>query len=276
MPLGQRLPRPRGDRPECILRQWGIYPAPPPTRGSTRRGSQGRPSQSGSPAHAGIDPVPRGFLVTGCRLPRPRGDRPGPNDGTTRLLLAPPPTRGSTRIESVQIHHIPGSPAHAGIDPMERPICGRATRLPRPRGDRPDGYDVVCDHSVAPPPTRGSTLEKTCDTAAIAGSPAHAGIDPISVSSSTENIGLPRPRGDRPCAATGATVVGSAPPPTRGSTARRHPAAHHRPGSPAHAGIDPPQGMETPRCRGLPRPRGDRPNVCMAVTNQAIGAPAYC
>jgi len=51
-----RLPRLRGDAPAALLPWTNGVPAPPPTRGCTRR-SAARPGRcSGSPAYAGMHP----------------------------------------------------------------------------------------------------------------------------------------------------------------------------------------------------------------------------
>ena len=76
---------------------------------------------------------------------------------------------------------------------------------------------------------------------AAEGSPAHAGMDPPSITSSVQQIvrGLPRPRGDGPFENIKDPLAPTAPPPTRGWTPLRPvlPCAKRR----------------------LPRPRGDGP-----------------
>src|SRR5690242_14589463 len=91
---------------------------------------------------------------------------------------APPPTRGSTQRIGATGATAPGPPAHAGIDPDRRRRRRRLLGLPRPRGDRPPAAGAVTGAVPAPPPTRGSTLDGGDEAVAIAGSPAHAGIDP--------------------------------------------------------------------------------------------------
>ena len=50
----------------------------------------------------------------------------------------------------------------------------------------------------------------------MTGSPAHAGIDLILMSSQPDNIGFPRTRGDRPFPLAMAASAGMVPPHTRG------------------------------------------------------------
>src|SRR5438309_2264971 len=92
---------------------------------------------------------------------------------------------------------------------------------------------------LAPPPTRGSTLEFHVAGAGHRGSPAHAGIDPTTPSPSGRRRWLPRPRGDRPGVRPVLALISAAPPPTRGSTLLATYASLADDGSPAHAGIDP-------------------------------------
>ena len=76
LPVDDRLPRTRGDRPLLALIAQRELPAPPHTRGSTSCTIGSTRTGSGSPAHAGID---RWMLAENeyfDRLPRTRGDRP--------------------------------------------------------------------------------------------------------------------------------------------------------------------------------------------------------
>ena len=71
-----RLPRTRGDGPKRNAHAWKPVEAPPHTRGWTRAGRRAVRLDSGSPAHAGMDPtrIPRNTIRRG--LPRTRGDGP--------------------------------------------------------------------------------------------------------------------------------------------------------------------------------------------------------
>src|SRR5690606_18743640 len=91
------------------------------------------------------------------------------------------------------------------------------------------------------------------------GSPAHAGIDPLTPGVEKIRARLPRTRGDRPRITRDSCTSTWAPPHTRGSTWSEEDGPLDAPGSPAHAGIDPePQGLSASSPR-LPRTRGDRP-----------------
>ena len=265
-----RLPRPRGDRPYSTRAHNVRASAPPPTRGSTFPKPTERHGYHGSPAHAGID-LER-LAGERCKrgLPRPRGDRPVAAVQTVAQIVAPPPTRGSTPAPSDCTMQWKGSPAHAGIDLPS--VCSRSSRqrLPRPRGDRPCSSAISCAARMAPPPTRGSTPFSACPQCMRFGSPAHAGIDPTLAAVTTPSAGLPRPRGDRPQAERLRGAGLEAPPPTRGSTLRRHQHGSKVRGSPAHAGIDPHAASRLPSFRRLPRPRGDRPEL--GIVGSAYGA----
>ncbi len=132
-----RLPRSRGDRPLTQgLPDWS-KPAPPLTRGSTPLLLDGGLADRGSPAHAGIDPTLPNRSRSPAGLPRSRGDRPGAGRASRPQHEAPPLTRGSTPSAPGVARTCRGSPAHAGIDPLEGPGARRCCGLPRSRGDRP-------------------------------------------------------------------------------------------------------------------------------------------
>ena len=172
--------------------------APPHTRGSTCKIRLMNNARRGSPAHAGIDLA---FFLSASALawlPRTRGDRPPEARRRADHLPAPPHTRGSTFILVHDFVQGWGSPAHAGIDPPPAPSPSPRIGLPRTRGDRPHLTRLLRASGLAPPHTRGSTCQPPWAAACPAGSPAHAGIDPISASLSRSSNRLPRTRGDRP------------------------------------------------------------------------------
>ena len=235
--------------------------APPHTRGSTLEWARRGRRHGGSPAHAGIDPRRATRRGGSTRLPRTRGDRPTPSAARHPPDVAPPHTRGSTRIQRPHPVAPHGSPAHAGIDPRREEGHGHHRRLPRTRGDRPGAEPADVIIAAAPPHTRGSTRRVTHRHPAARGSPAHAGIDPAATRPATPCARLPRTRGDRPRFILGGVTFTGAPPHTRGSTrgVRRTP---RRPGgSPAHAGIDPHRAATPLQRPRLPRTRGDRPQL---------------
>ena len=208
-------------------------------------------------------------------LPRPRGDRPRQFVYGSDARSAPPPTRGSTRVNHIHIGEGRGSPAHAGIDPCSTRSARAMRWLPRPRGDRPGKRSRVEFTHQAPPPTRGSTLAGVGAAGHAHGSPAHAGIDPPRRPSRAAPSRLPRPRGDRPAIDRLTGLSMEAPPPTRGSTLRENWIKEFKKGSPAHAGIDPRSNTRSERCLWLPRPRGDRPFVHHETALRAYGSPAH-
>ncbi len=188
-----------------------------------------------------------------------RGDRPGARAYREASAEAPPRARGSTRGRDEDRPAPPGSPACAGIDPRSRSPSTRRRWLPRVRGDRPTTVTELANAEEAPPRARGSTRRGIDGVEEPVGSPACAGIDRSPRSSRPSARGLPRVRGDRPCALSRLSPRASAPPRARGSTLV-HIGLHLRPdGSPACAGIDPCSSGPFDFGGGLPRVRGDRP-----------------
>ena len=118
--------------------------------------------------------------------------------------------------------------------------------------------------------------------------PAHAGMDPQTLSAPDGVGGFPRPRGDGPSAAPRTTWRYRVSPPTRGWTLRRGAGRDVPGGFPAHAGMD--RNLRTlsntthrfPRPRGVgprapsrwpgtasvPRPRGDGPPPALPMADR--------
>ena len=114
---------------------------------------------------------------------------------------------------------------------------------------------------MASPHTRGWTRRHAADDHVGPGFPAHAGMDPGRSAACYRRPRLPRTRGDGPPSMSVVPMLTEASPHTRGWT--RHGRRHlpQRRGFPAHAGMDP---IRTPRrewSQGLPRTRGDGPDV---------------
>jgi len=258
--IAARLPRTRGDRPTHERADLATVQAPPHTRGSTRLLLRRHPHHNGSPAHAGIDPRRRPSRYPRGRLPRTRGDRPTCQWSRGISIRAPPHTRGSTHPVSHPYLCLFGSPAHAGIDPPRPHQQPPTLRLPRTRGDRPRLVSACRGLVMAPPHTRGSTRAADRHLDAVAGSPAHAGIDPRRIRTRHRLTRLPRTRGDRPSLPNPPKNGIGAPPHTRGSTSHCALAHTRIYGSPAHAGIDPAHTGANRRTPRLPRTRGDRPD----------------
>ena len=271
---GGRLPRLRGDGPLSIAH-------PPPF--------------GGSPAYAGMDPACGSKLARCSRLPRLRGDGPRPEQYNSMPPRAPPPTRGWTPLHPRHSVGLVGSPAYAGMDPVDRKRRTRRPGLPRLRGDGPVIETVTKLQERAPPPTRGWTRRMTTAMIAGEGSPAYAGMDPLRPCWMRGKCWLPRLRGDGPPISLLGRKVRKAPPPTRGWTQKDASNEHAIMGSPAYAGMDPAQPPCTDRYTRLPRLRGDGPScsgsfgggaeappptrgwtrLCADVLQSAHGSPAY-
>ena len=84
------------------------------------------------------------------------------------------------------------------MDPDCFSCDGFALRFPRPRGDGPGitVSDIVVQK--VPPPTRGWTRLRIDISEVAEGSPAHAGMDPLSPAPIAATGWFPRPRGDGP------------------------------------------------------------------------------
>ncbi len=172
---------------------------------------------------------------------------------------APPRARGSTADWSKQDLSAEGSPACAGIDPMQIRALDDMARLPRVRGDRPLCSLLLLVCRLAPPRARGSTLGQTRHIFTLAGSPACAGIDLFHAVHTHCSRWLPRVRGDRPSSLRVTVSHGSAPPRARGSTYVKEKRKNCFYGSPACAGIDLNTSAAWGNIKRLPRVRGDRP-----------------
>ena len=156
-----RLPRTRGDRPQPFSSRPMSPAAPPHPRGSTPTVPRFSSLIQGSPAPAGIDPGAGVADAESRRLPRTRGDRPRVGPRGQRLPGAPPHPRGSTPGGRRRLFAHWGSPAPAGIDPIDRLRKGLGIGLPRTRGDRPYYQGESYPAGVAPPHPRGSTRHRS-------------------------------------------------------------------------------------------------------------------
>ena len=176
----------------------------------------------GSPAHAGIDPAAVSASAATCsRFPRTRGDRPWRKAGYyLPVRWGSPAHAGIDPACHAGGPATKGSPAHAGIDRFVILALSLPQGFPRTRGDRPD-WDVPPDGRLPRfPRTRGDRppLRRHSQFPwPTMGSPAHAGIDRAGVAL------LPLGGGR---------------------------------GSPAHAGIDPVAGGGLPAAGVPPHTRG--------------------
>ncbi len=274
-PLGLafRLPRARGDRP-CRLRVFVAAPmAPPRTRGSARVNLGAASGSNGSPAHAGIGPLPPWWTDLGAWLPRARGDRPPHPSLLPSQNTAPPRTRGSAGLAGVRCRVGEGSPAHAGIGRCARLRRSSRTGLPRARGDRPCPGSGCYTLTGAPPRTRGSASGTVLVIHSRLGSPAHAGIGPDRPGGGRARSRLPRARGDRPHEDPQRPVPALAPPRTRGSAVVDCGQVAGPHGSPAHAGIGRAYPAGSRSAWRLPRARGDRPAITPMATGTDVAPP---
>ncbi len=241
------LPRARGDGPRGGAARARRRPAPPRTRGWTGGQRTDGLGGVGSPAHAGMDRSAGCTALRPGRLPRARGDGPR----RCRLLhprpLAPPRTRGWTRVEVLQRASLLGSPAHAGMDRDVQAGTPPPARLPRARGDGPRRAGAGDGHRQAPPRTRGWTGGRPAARGPAVGSPAHAGMDRVGRAASSADGRLPRARGDGPWISAGSAANAPTPPRTRGWTGAPEQPVVRDADSPAHAGMDPKPGRTTIR-----------------------------
>ena len=177
---GPWLPRTRGDGPRHVVAVEHVQRAPPHTRGWTRVVDRSVDRLAGSPAHAGMDRPVRCRPSDPAWLPRTRGDGPQQRVYAAVQLEAPPHTRGWTRAGVGNAEDRIGSPAHAGMDPVPLATPRPPRWLPRTRGDGPGTGDLPEPDAAAPPHTRGWTHGGAAGRQHAQGSPAHAGMDPMS------------------------------------------------------------------------------------------------
>ena len=178
---GRGLPRTRGDGPRWRHDPGRLEWASPHTRGWTRPYRRQATVEGGFPAHAGMDPVELDGAPRRPRLPRTRGDGPPPLGFFNEWELASPHTRGWTVAAVDDVGVVEGFPAHAGMDPATIRRVPPRHRLPRTRGDGPARESPVRAADGASPHTRGWTLVPRPARPAGPGFPAHAGMDPRSI-----------------------------------------------------------------------------------------------
>ena len=132
-----RFPRTRGDGPL----QQGLLSdpsgVPPHPRGWSRSGRSGHSRQVGSPAPAGMVPRHGDRFRTADGFPRTRGDGPTVTSSIVRLRLVPPHPRGWSPRTLPSTTRLFGSPAPAGMIPIDRRQCAVRLGFPRTRGDGP-------------------------------------------------------------------------------------------------------------------------------------------
>ncbi len=195
---GHRFPRTRGDGPR-IVPLGGIEPAVPPhPRGWSPFCSAPSVSGAGSPAPAGMVPLKSKADRSTRRFPRTRGDGPPAQRSRSAGRRVPPHPRGWSQ----EAHHFRpspcGSPAPAGMVPQGWPMSARSSRFPRTRGDGPTETVAMERNAVVPPHPRGWSLDIKKVAYLRRGSPAPAGMVPLSSRQLPTRRRFPRTRGDGP------------------------------------------------------------------------------
>ncbi len=168
------------------------------------------------------------------------------------VSAAPPLTRGWSLKHALEGTALAGSPAHAGMVPLDTLEDHAEAGLPRSRGDGPPEIKAKIAAHTAPPLTRGWSPDDRSSNARSDGSPAHAGM-------------VPTP-------AARAARIHAAPPLTRGWSRPDVNARDRCHGSPAHAGMVPGLFYWAMTSSRLPRSRGDGPRG-VAVLRGALKAP---
>ena len=173
------------------------------------------------------------------RFPRQRGDGPETYDCHMPGIRVPPPARGWSRHRTRPPRHQPGSPASAGMVPRGRVPGKTITRFPRQRGDGPSGRCRGGLDQRVPPPARGWSHGAARQDGRGYGSPASAGMVPVSPMSDVTVTRFPRQRGDGPSMTLGSSLVKGVPPPARGWSWSGPLRQCRSGGSPASAGMVP-------------------------------------
>ena len=174
----------------------------------------------------------------------------------------PPHTRGWSRAGAARRVRLCGSPAHAGMVPRPRCRRGGGYRFPRTRGDGPWRNPMQLDRPPVPPHTRGWSPDVLPPPVHDPGSPAHAGMVPVSRSCAAQRRWFPRTRGDGPRAGYGLRNHDLVPPHTRGWSLYLQSSPAPESGSPAHAGMVPNPATHRAAFLRFPRTRGDGPTPC--------------
>ena len=268
-----RIPRTRGDGPGASVPNLSVSKDSPHARGWTLGLERQQVARVGFPARAGMDPA-TGDRVSGPRrIPRTRGDGPGPSIRSSVRAQDSPHARGWTPGCRAHGRRRVGFPARAGMDPPITASSATWRGIPRTRGDGPprpgDRLFVAADS----PHARGWTLDGRTWDARAGGFPARAGMDRDHPRRASMRPRIPRTRGDGPalCSSFVAPVRDS--PHARGWTMAVRQDATGAIGFPARAGMDPTRPRHS-RSRGwIPRTRGDGPPEGRFGPNAAPDSP---
>ena len=152
------IPRARGDGPQAFSASSSRTRDSPRSRGWTRPLRRRARRRRGFPALAGMDPCRGSLRGPSRRIPRARGD------GPMSKVQSPTPGRDSPRSRGWTVGNPElgatdcGFPALAGMDPGRPARSRRARRIPRARGDGPQGRIGLWLVPWDSPRSRGWTL----------------------------------------------------------------------------------------------------------------------
>ena len=268
-----RIPRARGDGPPHGCSAVGGRGDSPRSRGWTAYAPAPAGPLCGFPALAGMDP--RG--VRSCRrsrrIPRARGDGPGPGRRVHVHLVDSPRSRGWTPAYLAAVGRDLGFPALAGMDPQSAAAVSGRPRIPRARGDGPVPSRIHSGPKRDSPRSRGWTLLFRDGDPRTDGFPALAGMDPNRGRSWPPRNRIPRARGDGPPGdLLGDRQVRDSPR-SRGWTRGRLGVVVDGAGFPALAGMDPPPASRRGATPGIPRARGDGPLAARSASRTIADSP---
>ena len=133
------IPRTRGDGPLSRSGSLAARSDSPHARGWTPFARVTTRATIGFPARAGMDPSARAWTLPVRWIPRTRGDGPAGWKCPACSQRDSPHARGWTQPPRQPRPPHRGFPARAGMDPVEDARPAGRRRIPRTRGDGPDG-----------------------------------------------------------------------------------------------------------------------------------------
>ena len=175
---GCRIPRTRGDGPADWDATAGDGLDSPHARGWTHPDDAVSADGLGFPARAGMDRRRRRATAPGRGIPRTRGDGPKAAGLDDRDDGDSPHARGWTRAPGGARTCGGGFPARAGMDPVRAASGPVDVRIPRTRGDGPEGGIRCSSGAPDSPHARGWTPARPRASGPGRGFPARAGMDP--------------------------------------------------------------------------------------------------
>ena len=259
IPRSSRIPRARGDGPLLTSLPRRIHEDSPRSRGWTVAPQLVEVLVGGFPALAGMDPPSKRTPGRTSRIPRARGDGPWLRRAPACTGRDSPRSRGWTRYGSPPNPVSIGFPALAGMDRAWEADPGARDRIPRARGDGPQGEPSPARRRPDSPRSRGWTFDAAGDGAAGDGFPALAGMDPGARRASRFGPRIPRARGDGPFSGLRWVCHEEDSPRSRGWTPRPYRVRVNIGGFPALAGMDRDAEEQAAARLRIPRARGDGP-----------------